>query len=95
MAVRYETRPLCVRECFVVKYEAGAGGGAQQAGLGLHRDGSLLNCVLLLSPRAGFDGGGTLFAPPLDRTYSTEAGECLCSCGQLLHGAAAVTRGTR
>jgi hypothetical protein len=61
----------------------------------MHRDGSLLNCVVLLNPRADFSGGGTAFAPPLDRVLSTQVGECLCSCGQLLHGAAPVTAGTR
>jgi len=30
----------------------------RQAGLGIHRDGTLLNCVLLLSDPADFDGGG-------------------------------------
>jgi len=67
----------------------------RQAGLGIHRDGTLLNCVLLLSDPADFDGGGTVFAPPLDRCYRAGRGDCLCSCGQLPHGAAAVTRGIR
>ena len=66
-----------------------------QAGLEMHRDGSLLNCVILLNPRDAFDGGGTAFAPPLDQVHATQVGGCLCSCGQLRHGAAAVTRGVR
>jgi hypothetical protein len=67
-----------------------------QAGLGMHRDGTLLNCVILLSePGRDFSGGGTVFAPPLDRTYTTQQGDCLCSSGQLRHGAAPVTNGVR
>ena len=62
----------------------------------MHRDGTLLNCVILLSePGRDFSGGGTVFAPPLDRTYTTQQGDCLCSSGQLRHGAAPVTNGVR
>jgi hypothetical protein len=32
---------------------------------------------------------------PLDQVHATQVGGCLCSCGQLRHGAAAVTRGVR
>ena len=67
----------------------------RQAGLGMHRDGTLLNCVILLSDPTDFEGGGTTFAPPLDATYHTGRGDCLCSCGQLLHGAKPVTSGLR
>ena len=81
MQERYACRPLCVREAFIAKYEArpsagAATGGKQQAGLGMHRDGSLLNCVILLNPRDDFDGGGTAFAPPLDRAHATQVGGC-------------------
>ena len=96
------------RGLHIAKYEAQASAGAaagegqqavlerpSQAGLEMHRDGSLLNCVILLNPRDAFDGGGTAFAPPLDQVHATQVGGCLCSCGQLRHGAAAVTRGVR
>ena len=81
MQQRYACRPLCVREVFIAKYEArpsagAATGGKQQAGLGMHRDGSLLNCVILLNPRDDFDGGGTAFAPPLDQAHATQVGGC-------------------
>ena len=33
--------------------------------------------------------------PPLDKTYHIARGDCLCSSGQLLHGARPVTGGTR
>ena len=103
MQDRYACRPLCVREAFIAKYEAKVSSGAaasgrempSQAGLEMHRDGSLLNCVILLNPRDAFEGGGTAFAPPLDQVHATQVGGCLCSCGQLQHGAAAVTRGVR
>ena len=96
------------RGLHIAKYEAQASAGAaagegqqavlerpSQAGIEMHRDGSLLNCVILLNPRDAFDGGGTAFAPPLDQVHATQVGGCLCSCGQLRHGAAAVTRGVR
>ena len=42
---------------------AGAGvHGPRQAGLGMHRDGTLLNCVVLLNHPSEFEGGGTSFA---------------------------------
>ena len=69
--------------------------GPRQAGLGMHRDGTLLNCVVLLNHPSEFEGGGTSFAPPLDRIYPLGRGDCLCSCGQMLHGAADVTAGKR
>ena len=68
----------------------------RQPGLGFHRDGTLLNAVVLLSePGVAFEGGGTIFTPPLDRTYCVGQGDALCSSGQLKHGAADVTRGVR
>ena len=91
MRARYATRRLRVKEAFVVKYEA----GLSSAGLEMHRDGTLLNCVILLSCPADFEGGGTAFAPPLGRTWTTAQGAGLCSCGQLSHGAAVVTKGVR
>jgi hypothetical protein len=33
--------------------------------------------------------------PPSRQVHATQVGGCLCSCGQLRHGAAAVTRGVR
>ena len=91
MRARYATRRLRVKEAFVVKYEA----GLSSAGLEMHRDGTLLNCVILLSSPSDFEGGGTAFAPPLGRTWTTARGDGLCSCGQLSHGAAVVTKGVR
>ena len=100
MATRYETRPLRIREAFVVKYEAPRADGApeagpRQAGLDMHRDGTLLNAIIMLSSSSDYEGGGTTFAPPLDATYRCERGDCLCSSGQLLHGARAITAGKR
>ena len=51
--------------------------------------------MILLSKADAFEGGGTMFAPPLDTVYRTAQGDCLCSSGQLLHGAKAITRGRR
>ena len=94
LRAQYATRALAVRESFVVKYEAACGYG-KQSGLDMHQDGSLLNCVVTLNDLTEYDGGGTAFAPPLDHVYRLGCGACLCSCGQLLHGAAPVVRGTR
>ena len=75
--------------------DTAAKGWPKQPGLALHRDGTLLNCIILLSSPSEFEGGGTVFAPPLDSTYRSGRGECLCSCGQYLHGAEPVSRGVR
>merc|ERR1712118_420133 len=96
MQRRYDTRPLLIREAFIVKYEAPGEEDSssaslntprRQAGLGFHRDGTLLNCVIVLSAPSDYEGGGTIFATPLDKIYLLEQGDCLCSCGQFLHGA--------
>jgi ankyrin repeat protein len=77
---RYQTRPLHVSELFLARYCApavtaaasstqAAVKGPRQAGLGMHRDGTLLNCVVLLNEPTEFEGGGTRFGPPLDAVY--------------------------
>lgn len=85
MQRRYDTCELCVREAFVIKYEGGAerGDTPSRAGLHLHRDGTLLNVVILLSDPRSFDGGGTVFDEPVSNTFHTLQGDCLCSCGQV------------
>ena len=112
MCRRYETAQLWVHEAFIVKYEAanaaagaeagddnGDGEDARRAGLGFHRDGTLLSCVVLLNEPSDFEGGGTIFAPSDDggaaRTYRPARGDCLCASGQVRHGAVPVTRGVR
>ena len=55
---------LALRESFVVRYEPSG-----QPSLAFHRDSTLLSCNVLLSSRggaAGFDGGGTCFAEPVE-----------------------------
>jgi len=98
MQQRYRTKALRIKEAFFVKYEAPSDAPSDapsQAGLDFHKDGTLLNCVVVLNDPEDFEGGGTVFAPPLDRTYKPGRGDCLCSCGQLFHGANQVTRGKR
>ena len=105
MQMAYETRPLTVREMFVARYSTADGGseegrpgseGPRQVGLGFHKDGTILNAIVLLSePGRDFKGGGTVFGPPLDRVYHTQQGDCLCSSGQLVHGGADITSGSR
>ena len=51
---------LSHRETFLVRYSQ-----QTQPSLGMHRDGTLLSCNVLLAEPADFDGGGTCFAWPL------------------------------
>ena len=101
MEAHWRCGPLQMVECFFVWYQAPAAGaqfeGDHQAGLALHRDSTLLNCVLLLN--SDFEGGGTVFADPehgvRERTFTPPVGDALCSTGQVLHGAQPVRRGER
>jgi hypothetical protein len=73
-----------------------------------HRDGSVLSFTVLLSPPSNFEGGGTFFdalrdEPANDNMCLHEggvvrpkfAGDAVLHSGKLLHGADAVTRGSR
>jgi hypothetical protein len=73
-----------------------------------HRDGSVLSFTVLLSPPSDFEGGGTFFdalrdEPANDTMCLHEggvvrpklAGDAVLHSGKLLHGADAVTRGSR
>ena len=53
---------LALREGFVAMYGTG---GCMQRALGMHKDGTLLACTLLLNPKSDFDGGGTTYAAPV------------------------------
>jgi len=95
---------LYCRDLFFVIYTPDA-----QAGLELHRDGSLLSFNLLLSSPAAFAGGGTTFPSLTDAvaaslvgrldadgvTVTPQLGEAVVHPGGLLHGGRAVTSGTR
>ena len=101
MEAHWRCAPLQMVECFFAWYQAPAAGaqpeGDHQAGLALHRDSTLLNCVLLLN--SDFEGGGTVFADPEhgveERTITPPVGDALCSTGQVLHGAQPIRRGER
>ena len=80
---------LVAREVFVVRYDAAPGG---QRSLPLHRDGYAFSFNILLSGE--FEGGGTRF-PTLGLAVRPKVGECLMHCGQMMHGAHAVTSGVR
>ena len=81
---------LQVQEVFLVKYsETG------QDSLELHRDAHLLSFNILLSDPASFDGGGTLVQALGGALQVEQRGDVLLHCGQMMHGGARVTRGTR
>ena len=69
---------LHFRDLFFVKYEAKPG---EQAGLDLHRDGSILSFNLLLNSRDDFEGGGTYFEQE-NNTYCLQRGDCLAHSGK-------------
>ena len=63
---------LSLREGFVVLYDH----SDAQRELGLHKDGTLLACTVLLNSRGDFDGGGTCFGAPTPLlTWSAAARE--------------------
>ena len=91
---------------FVIKYEASAGAGAGSrdavdeaiAAVRLHKDNADASFILLLSEPSDFEGGGTIFqalGTSPDDALPLEQGELIAFNGQLVHGAAAVTRGRR
>jgi hypothetical protein len=61
---------LALREGFVAMYGTG---GCMQRALGMHKDGTLLACTLLLNPESDFDGGGTTYAAPVRLREWSEA----------------------
>jgi predicted 2-oxoglutarate/Fe(II)-dependent dioxygenase YbiX len=93
---------LRVREAFFVQYSAAAsgaspatgGGEGGRDGLELHRDGTLLSCNVTLNAPCEFEGGGTCFAAS-GAIVRAGLGDFVLHSGQLLHGAAPVTRGRR
>lgn len=80
---------LTLRDCFVVKYEAGG-----QTGLAGHVDPSFLSLVMTLNPKAEFDGGGTYFEH-VERTISPEQGDAVCFLGKVFHEGRPITWGFR
>eukprot|EP00928_Gymnodinium_smaydae_P055480 TRINITY_DN39003_c0_g1_i1.p1 TRINITY_DN39003_c0_g1~~TRINITY_DN39003_c0_g1_i1.p1 ORF type:complete len:408 (+),score=68.68 TRINITY_DN39003_c0_g1_i1:138-1226(+) len=96
LAVRHGWLPsdgsrLVFRDLFFVWYSASPGA---QAGLALHRDGSIISFNILLNDPADFDGGGTYIEVD-DCTYSISQGDCFVHSGKLRHGGHPVTRGER
>ena len=79
---------LELEDCFVARYDAGA-----RDLLAPHRDGTLLSFSLLLSDEAAFEGGATAF--PAYGAVPVATGSALLHSGQMLHGGAQTTRGTR
>lgn len=81
---------MCLRELFLVKYDAGADGKAE---LALHRDGYLLTFSVLLNDE--FSGGGTRLETLGTNVCPERVGDAFLHSGRMLHGGAPITRGTR
>ena len=77
-----------VHDAFVVRYDASA-----QHHLPFHADQSSVSVTLALND--GFEGGGTTFSAPVGVTARPEAGHAVAFRGNLRHGGAPVTAGTR
>ena len=80
---------LYFRDLFFVKYSVDG-----QAGLSLHRDGSIVSFNILLNQAADFEGGGT-YVEADDRVYQIEQGDCFVHSGKLRHGGQPITKGER
>ena len=99
LAARYgfsSSSDLFFKDLFFVKYEAGDGGDGRhrQAGLDLHRDGSVLSFNVLLNQETEFQGGGTYF-DHTKKTVEITQGDCVCHSGTVLHAGRTITSGTR
>jgi len=80
---------LYFRDLFFVKYSVDG-----QAGLSLHRDGSIVSFNILLNKATDFEGGGT-YVEADDRAYQIEQGDCFVHSGKLRHGGQPITKGER
>eukprot|EP00435_Cladocopium_sp_Y103_P064925 s576_g26.t1 len=83
------SRGLYFRDLFFVKYSVDG-----QAGLSLHRDGSIVSFNILLNKATDFEGGGT-YVEADDRAYQIEQGDCFVHSGKLRHGGQPITKGER
>eukprot|EP00438_Fugacium_kawagutii_P003505 Skav218386 [mRNA] locus=scaffold2066:404308:405384:- [translate_table: standard] len=84
-----ESRGLYFRDLFFVKYSVDG-----QAGLALHRDGSIVSFNVLLNQATEFEGGGT-YVEADDCAYQIDQGDCFVHSGKLRHGGQPVTKGER
>ena len=97
----FEADDLFFKDLFFVKYEVRSaddddddGREEMQAGLELHRDGSVLSFNVLLNPKSEFQGGGTYFKHT-DKTVEINQGDCVVHSGTVLHAGRNITRGRR
>jgi len=81
---------LLLYRALVVQYDALAGLTHQE----VHRDGSLVTCVLTLSDRDEYKGGGT-FIEPLDQSFAPPKGHALLAASALRHAGHHITAGHR
>ena len=76
----------------VLKYSAED--GSKHTGVELHHDKCDLTANIMLSRSSDYVGGGTYF-PDANATVRLEFGEFLIHPGNLVHGGADISRGTR
>lgn len=78
-----------VYDLFVVKYDADG-----QSSLDMHRDGSVLSFISLLSDPSDFEGGGTYYEY-YDETVKPGKGDIVFHCGKMRHRGNKITSGKR
>ena len=88
--VVHDATALWIYRGLVIKYEAAAGLTHQP----IHRDGALLSCVVPLSERTDYSGGGT-FIEPLGRPLALEQGCALMHPSSVRHAGHRITEGER
>mmetsp|Transcript_112405 Transcript_112405/g.204689 ORF Transcript_112405/g.204689 Transcript_112405/m.204689 type:complete len:522 (+) Transcript_112405:43-1608(+) len=81
---------LWIYDGLVIQYDARKGLTQQPT----HRDGSLISCVIPLSERQEYEGGGT-YIEPLDRSIRVEQGCALMHPSALRHGGQHILSGER
>ena len=85
-----DPRDLLIYRALVVGYDAAAGLTHQE----VHRDGSLVTCVVSLSDRADYSGGGT-YLEALDAALAPPRGHAVVQASALRHAGHFIDAGER
>ena len=85
-----DPRELFVYRALVVQYDAAAGLTHQE----VHRDGSLVTCVVTLNQREEYTGGGT-YIEALDRAFAPDMGCGVLQASALRHAGHTIDSGER
>ena len=85
-----DAESLWIYRGLVINYDAAAGLTHQP----IHRDGALISCVVPLSPRTEYTGGGT-YVEPLGTAFALEQGCALLHPSAIRHAGHRIERGER